>query len=331
MIAMPRSGGLAWIFPFMILSFVWIVVALVLLTLGAEWLVRGSSSLALRLGVTPLMVGLTVVAFGTSSPELVVSFKAALDGLGDVALGNVVGSNLFNVGIILGLTALICPIAIQSQILKVDGPIMIGTALLVPLVLRDGVVTRVEGAALFVGVLGYTVMNWMLSRRETTVEVKAEFDRGVPPKSKAWWMDVLWIAGGLVVLVLGSRLLVEHCLVVARAFAVSEAVISLTIIAAGTSMPELATSVVAALRKQPDIAIGNVVGSNIFNVLSILGLSSLVAPLESNGIRDVDLYWMVGLSVLLLPLMAQGRSLRRADGVLLLGSYGVYLYLLWPR
>jgi cation:H+ antiporter len=131
----------------MILSFVWIVVSLVLLTLGAEWLVRGSSSLALRLGVTPLMVGLTVVAFGTSSPELVVSFKAAMEGLGDVALGNVVGSNLFNVGIILGLTALICPIAIKSQIIKVDGPIMIGTALLVPLVLRDGVVTRVEGGA----------------------------------------------------------------------------------------------------------------------------------------------------------------------------------------
>lgn len=134
-------------FCFMILSFVWIVVSLVLLTLGAEWLVRGSSSLALRLGVTPLMVGLTVVAFGTSSPELVVSFKAAMEGLGDVALGNVVGSNLFNVGIILGLTALICPIAIKSQIIKVDGPIMIGTALLVPLVLRDGVVTRVEGGA----------------------------------------------------------------------------------------------------------------------------------------------------------------------------------------
>lgn len=318
-------------FHFMILSFVWIAVALVLLTLGAEWLVRGSSSLALRLGVTPLMVGLTVVAFGTSSPELVVSFKAALDGLGDVALGNVVGSNLFNVGIILGLTALICPIAIKSQIIKVDGPIMIGTALLVPLVLRDGVVTRVEGGALFVGVIAYTVMNYVLSRRESAAEVKAEYDEGVPAKTKAWWMDLLWIVSGLVVLVLGSRLLVEHCLVVARAFAVSEAVISLTIIAAGTSMPELATSVVAALRKQPDIAIGNVVGSNIFNVLSILGLSSLVTPLASQGIRDVDLYWMVGLSILLLPLMARKLTLRRADGVLLLGCYGVYLWQLWPK
>lgn len=315
----------------MIVSFVWIVVALVLLTMGAEWLVRGSSSLALRLGVTPLMVGLTVVAFGTSSPELVVSFKAAVDGLGDVALGNVVGSNIFNLGIILGLAALICPIAIKSQIIKIDGPIMIGTALLVLMVMRDGVVTRVEGAALFMGILGYSGMNWMLSRRESAVEVKEEYDEGVPAKTKAWWLDVLWITGGLVVLVLGSRLLVEHCLIVARGFAVSEAVISLTIIAAGTSMPELATSVVAALRKQPDIAIGNVVGSNIFNVLGILGLSSLVQPLHSQGIRDADLYWMVGLSVLLLPLMARGLKLRRIDGALLLSGYGVYLWLLWPK
>jgi cation:H+ antiporter len=184
---------------------------------------------------------------------------------------------------------------------------------------------------LFVGVIAYTVMNYVLSRRESTAEVKAEFDEGVPAVTKAWWVDLLWIVSGLVVLVLGSRLLVEHCLVVARAFAVSEAVISLTIIAAGTSMPELATSVVAALRKQPDIAIGNVVGSNIFNVLSILGLSSLVTPLASQGIRDVDLYWMVGLSLLLLPLMARRLTLRRADGVLLLGCYGVYLWQLWPK
>jgi cation:H+ antiporter len=175
-------------------SFVWIVAALVLLTMGAEWLVRGSSSLALRLGVTPLMVGLTVVAFGTSSPELVVSFKAAVDGLGDVALGNVVGANIFNLGIILGLAALICPIAIKSQIIKIDGPIMIGTALLVLMVMRDSVVTRVEGAALFTGILGYTVMNWMLSRRESAVEVKEEYDEGVPAKTKAWcWGPVCWL------------------------------------------------------------------------------------------------------------------------------------------
>lgn len=288
--------------------------------------------MALRLGVTPLMVGLTVVAFGTSSPELVVSLRAALDGLGDVAVGNVVGSNLFNVGIILGLAALICPIAIKSQIIKVDGPIMIGTALLVPVVLVDGVVSRVEGVFLFAGIVAYSWMNWVLSRRAAvSAAEKAEYEEGVPAKSKAWWWDVICVLAGLGVLVAGSRLLVEHCLVLARAFEVSEAVISLTIIAAGTSMPELATSVVAALRRQPDIAIGNVVGSNVFNVLSILGLSAVVAPLESGGIRPVDLYWMVGISVLLLPLMARRLLLRRVDGVLLLAGYGVYLWLLWPK
>jgi cation:H+ antiporter len=315
----------------MILSLVWIVVALVFLTVGAEGLVRGSASMALRLGVTPLMVGLTVVAFGTSSPELVVSCKAALDGLGDVALGNVVGSNLFNVGVILGLTALICPIAIKSQIIRVDAPIMIGTAMLVPLVLRDGVVTRLEGAFLFAGIVAYTWMNWVLSRREVNEGVKEQYAEAVPEKTGNGWVDLLWVAGGVTVLVLGSRLLVDHCLVVARHFQVSEAVISLTIIAAGTSMPELATSVVAALRRQPDIAIGNVVGSGIFNVLSILGLSSLLAPLHSNGIRDIDLYWMVGLSILLLPLMWVKLRLRRLEGAVLMGCYGVYLWMLWPK
>jgi cation:H+ antiporter len=317
----------------MLMTLFWIAVSLVMLTLGAEGLVRGSSSLALRLGVTPLMVGLTVVAFGTSSPELVVSVQAALDGLGDVAVGNVVGSNLFNVGIILGLTALICPIAIKSQLVKVDGPIMIATALLVPLVLLDGKITRFEGTMLFVGIVGYTWMNWGLSRRaaKQEPEVAVEFEAGVPPKSRAWWLDVALLLSGLGILVAGSQLLVEHCLVFARSFAVSEAVISLTIIAAGTSMPELATSVVAAIRRQPDIAIGNVIGSNVFNVLSILGLSAITQPLECNGIRSVDLYWMVGLSLLLLPMMARRLSLRRAEGVLLLAAYGGYLYVLWPK
>lgn len=317
----------------MLMTLIWIAVALGLLTLGAEGLVRGSSSLALRVGVTPLMVGLTVVAFGTSSPELVVSLQAALDGLGDVAVGNVVGSNLFNVGIILGLTAFICPIAIKSQLIKVDGPIMIATAVLVPVVLMDGRISRLEGGALLAGILAYTGMNWVLSRRAMgkQPEVVEEYATGVPPRSGAWWLDVLILAGGLGVLVLGSQLLVTHCLVLARAFAVSEAVISLTIIAAGTSMPELATSLVAAVRRQPDIAIGNVVGSNVFNVLGILGASALAQPLQSAGIRSLDLYCMVGLSVLLLPMMARRLSLRRVDGVLLLACYGAYLYVLWPK
>ena len=315
----------------MIASLVWIVIALAVLTFGAESLVRGSASLALRLGVTPLMVGLTVVAFGTSSPELVVSLKAGLAGMGDVALGNVVGSNLFNIGVILGLTAVICPIPVKAQVVKIDTPIMIGACVLVPMMLWDRHVTRWEGLALVGGVVAYTWMNWVLSRREFASEVKSEFEEAMPPKARAWWADVMWMAAGLTMLVLGSRLLVDHCLVVARYFGVSEAVISLTIIAAGTSMPELATSVVAGLRKQPDIAIGNAVGSNIFNVLCILGLTATAAPLESHGISHNDMLWMVGLAVLLLPLLLVGRRLYRLEGMVLLSAYGSYLWTLWPK
>ncbi len=315
----------------MISSLVWIVVALVVLTLGAESLVRGSASLALRMGVTPLMVGLTVVAFGTSSPELVVSLKAGLGNMGDVALGNVVGSNLFNIGVILGLTAVICPIPVKSQVVRIDTPIMIGACLLVPAVLWDHHVTRWEGLALAAGVVAYTGMNWALARREVAAEVKAGFAESMPPQARAWWLDVLWMVAGMTMLVLGSRLLVDHCLVVARHFQVSEAVISLTIIAAGTSMPELATSVVAGLRKQSDIAIGNAVGSNIFNVFCILGLTASVSPLESHGIRHGDLLWMVGMAVLLLPLLIIGGRLYRLEGLVLLTAYGAYLWTLWPQ
>ena len=308
-----------------------IAVALVVLTMGAESLVRGSASLALRLGVTPLMVGLTVVAIGTSSPELVVSLKAGLDGMGDVAVGIVVGSNLFNLGVILGLTAVICPLPVRAQVVKLDTPVMIAACLMVPVVLLDGVVSRLEGMALLGGIVAYTGMNWVLSRREFAAQVAAQFGGKTLPNGRAWWADVLWILAGLALLVLGSRLLMEHCLVLARALGVSEAVIGLTIIAAGTSMPELATSVVAAIRKQPDIAVGNAVGSSVFNVLCILGLTATVVPVKSQGIRQTDMLWMVGLAILLLPLILIGRRLYRLEGLVLLSAYAVYLWTLWPN
>lgn len=315
----------------MISDLLWIVLALGLLFAGAEGLVRGSASLALRLGLTPLVIGLTVVAYGTSTPELIVSTKAAMSGQGDIAIGNVVGSNIFNIGIILGLAALLCPIAVKFQLIKIDAPIMIAACLLLVAVVWDGEVSRLEAGFLFLGILLYTVGNIWMARRETTKAVDAEYEEGVPAKSGNLWVDLGFIAGGLLVLVLGSRLLVENSIDLARIWGVSEAVIGLTIVAAGTSMPELATSILAAFRKQPDIAIGNVIGSNIYNVLAIVGVSGLLAPMQAPGISHFDLWVMVAFALGLFPLLYTGLKVRRLEGALLLAGYVAYVSVLWPK
>ena len=315
----------------MILQYALILLSLVLLFAGAEMLVKGSASVAARAGLTPLMIGLTVVAFGTSSPELAVSLDAALMGQGDVAIGNVVGSNLLNIAVILGLSALICPIVVHLQLIKVDVPIMILVAFLLPLLLLDGRLGRLEGGLLFAGIVLYTLLNVQMARKGSTTEVEDEFAEGVPKMTRHWSLDLLLIVGGLVVLVLGSHLLVDNCLQVARAFRISEAVIGLTVIALGTSMPELATSIVAAIRRQPDIALGNVVGSNIFNILGTLGLSAMVTPMVVPGIKMLDYAMMAGVSLLLLPFLMTGLRLARLEGAILLVVYASYLFVLWPK
>ena len=309
----------------------WIAASLVLLFFGAEWLVRGSADLAVRLGLTPLVIGLTVVAYGTSTPELIVSSKAALAGQGDIAMGNVIGSNIFNICIILGLSALVYPLRVKLQLLKLDIPIMIGVSLLLLVIFRDFHISRVEAAMLFFGIIIYSVMNIRLARRETSAEVKDEFAQAMPKNSSGLWRDLAFIVLGLGVLVVGSRLLVDNSVSLAKLLGISEAVIGLTIVAAGTSMPELATSVVAAWRKQPDIAIGNVVGSNIYNILSILGFSGLLAPLHCTGIKPLDLSVMLGTAALLLPIMLTGFVVRRWEGAVLIAIYGGYVWMLWPQ
>jgi cation:H+ antiporter len=315
----------------MFLNTVLLIVSLGLLYWGAAWLVRGSASAALRLGLTPLVVGLTIVAYGTSTPELLVSTKAALAGQGDIALGNVIGSNIFNVAVILGLAALIHPMKVQFQLIKLDTPIMIFVSVLLWVFFQDGRISRPEAALLLFGIVIYTAGNIYLARRETTAQVDAAFGDAMPAVSKHWAVDVGFILGGLVVLMAGSRLLVDNATSLARAWGVSEAVIGLTIVAAGTSMPELATSVVAAFKKQPDIAIGNVIGSNIYNILCILGVSGLLAPLHAPGIRQLDLYAMLIVAVATLPILWSGLTVRRREGALLLAGYGVYLAMLWPK
>lgn len=314
----------------MAIDLAWIALSLVLLFAGAEALVRGSASLAVKAGLSRLAVGLTIVAFGTSAPELVVSVKAALSQQGDISLGNVVGSNSFNIGIILGIAAIVCPIPVHRQVLKVDGPIALGVAVLLPLLMWNDFLSRTEGLVLLSGIVVYTWMNLVLSRRELRSGEQDLEAADLPAVSQRWSVDITYIVGGLAILVFGSRLLVENAVSLASELGVSEAVIGLTIVAAGTSMPELATSVVAAFRGQSDIAVGNVIGSNVFNILGILGVASVASPLTATGIADMDYIAMIAFTVLLLPLLYTGRTLHRIEGVVLLALYGGYLYLLWP-
>lgn len=305
-----------------------VVVSLAILAGGAELLVRGSSSLARRLGLTPLVIGLTVVAYGTSTPELVVSIESAWTGHGDIAVGNVVGSNIFNAGFILGLTALICPVSVSLPVIRFDTPVMIAVSLLcVGMVALEGV-SRTSGLLLVALLAAYTVINVRQSRRSHLGAQAA--DEEVPSVSKSPVLDLAFIAGGLCLLVVGSHLLVTSAIDISRALNVSEAVIGLTVVAAGTSMPELATSLVAAVRRHPDIAVGNVVGSNIFNILGILGISSLVHPLSAPGVGLRDGWVMLAFAAAVLPMFWTSRRVIRIEGVLLLSGYGAYLWVLWP-
>jgi cation:H+ antiporter len=302
--------------------------SLVLLYFGAEGLVRGSASLALRLGLTPLVVGLTVVAMGTSMPEVMVSVKAALAGSGDLAVGNVVGSNIFNIGVILGLSALLSPMKAQFQLLKIDAPIMVAVSLGLVALLWGGRIGRVEGAFLIGGLIVYVAGNIWMARRTATKVVEKEFADGVPAQSGSVFLDLLFILGGLGILVIGARLLTDNSVAIARSFGVSEAVIGLTIVAAGTSVPELAASIVAAIKKEPDIALGNVIGSNIFNVIGILGIASLVAPLAAPEISRFDLWAMVAIAAALVPMLWTGLRISRAEGAVLFSAYFAYVYFL---
>lgn len=304
-----------------------IIAGIILLYVGAESLVRGSSRLAARYGIPPLIIGLTIVAFGTSSPELVVSMTAAVKGANDVAIGNVVGSNIFNIAVILGLTALIRPPTVHLDLIRREIPFLLAVSLLGFGLVSFGNVSRLAGIFLFLGFCSYVVFSIFVARHQP-------LDGGIAPPDTApmpvWFCGVLIVAG-LGILVLGSHIFVGGAVATARSFGVSEAVIGLTIVAAGTSLPELATSIVAAIRKESDVAIGNIVGSNLFNILGILGLTASVQPLKVVGVGVSDAGFMVGISILLLPFAFSQRSISRGEGAVLLGLYGVYLYCLWPK
>jgi len=302
----------------------------VLLVGGAELLVRGASRLALAAGITPLVVGLTVVAFGTSSPELAVTVSSAFTGEADVALGNVVGSNIFNILFILGLAALLRPLVVAQQLVRLDVPLLIGISVLVLGLSLDGRIGRLDGALLFLGVLGYVVFLLWLSRRERP-EVVDEYDQALGVVAGTSRprpiVDVLLVVAGLGLLVLGSTWLVTAAVETATRLGVSELVIGLTIVAAGTSLPEVATSVLAAVRGERDIAVGNAVGSCIFNLLAVLGLGSLVAPegiAVADGALTFDLPIMIAVAIAALPVLFTGYTISRAEGAVFLAYYVAY-------
>lgn len=307
------------------------VLGLAALIAGAELLVRGASKLALSLGISPLVVGLTVVAFGTSSPELAVSIGSARSGQVDIAIGNVVGSNVFNVLFILGLSALIAPLVVAQQLIRQEVPVMIGASLLLFTLALDGGIGRLDGL-LFVALLGaYTVFLVVQSRRERQ-EIRAEYAAELGAGGAGTWdsrlpVQLVLIVAGLGLLVFGARALVDAAVVLAQLLGVSELVIGLTIVAAGTSLPEVATSVLAAIRGERDIAVGNVVGSNIFNIFAVLGISALLAPRElavAPAMLGFDLPVMIGIAVACLPIFFTGNLIARWEGALFLVFYVAY-------
>lgn len=291
---------------------------LVLLYYGAEFLVRGGVQIAKRFQVTPLVIGLTLVAFATSAPELVVSCDAALKGMGDIALGNVIGSNICNIALILGLCAVISPLRVNESLFKLDLPLMIGSSVLFALFcFLTGGINRIEGALFFAGIITYVTVSIRNARRSGDVVTEVEGDG----KPLSLGISIVLVLLGLGFLVGGARLLVNSAVWLAELFGVSQAVIGLTIVAIGTSLPELATSVIAALKGERDIAIGNVVGSNIFNILAIMGISPLLRPIEAADIQLIDLGMMVFCTLLLYPFLRTGFVLSRKEGVCLLTVY----------
>ncbi len=311
-----------------------LLAGLVLLVVGGDLLVRGASNLALAFGLSPLVIGLTVVAFGTSAPEMAVSVQSSLGGNADIAIGNVVGSNVFNVLFILGVSAIITPLVVQQQMVKKEVPIMITASFLLLIFALNGNISRLEGVALFAGVVGYTWYAIASSRKESKAvqkEYEAEFGANTETekakKPSALLLSLGLVAAGLAVLVFGSDMLVESAITLARGWGVSELVIGLTIVAAGTSLPEVAASTIAAFKGERDIAVGNVVGSNIFNILAVLGLSAVVSPLGvgvSQGALTFDIPVMIAVAVACLPVFFIGYTITRANGVMFLFYYVAY-------
>jgi cation:H+ antiporter len=312
------------------MEFLWnlilVAVGLAMLFFGAEWLVKGSVNIANKLRMSQLVIGLTIVAFGTSTPELAVSLSSAIKGISDVALGNVVGSNIVNIGLILGLSAFITPIAVARQTIRKEIPILVGVSLLLLAVSIDGSISFYDGILFVGGIVIFTIFSYKSAR----VEVASTTDlQSVNVKT---YKALILIGIGLALLTIGAFLTVDNAVIIAKQIGLSERIIGLTLVAIGTSLPELITSIVAAKKGHADISIGNILGSNIFNILAILGISSSFVAISVNESMWTDYIFMVLFAVVLLPIMKTGLKISRIEGILLVVGYvGYTIFLVFSR
>jgi len=301
------------------------VIGLIMLFLGGEGLVKGASRLARVLGISPVVIGLTVVAFGTSAPEFVVSLVASLKGASDIVLGNIVGSNISNIGLILGIGALISPLVIHIRLIKVEVPIMIALSLILYILAWSLNIGFWQGIFLFGALIAFTLYSYFGSKKEPR-QIEKEFEEFVSSDNNVW-KHVVFIVLGLAGLVVGARFVVDSAIFIARIAGVSELVISITAVAIGTSLPELSTTIVAAIRKEHDIIVGNIIGSNIFNI-GILGVVSIVHPVTvDSSLLRFEFPVMIFFSILLLPFMMTGKRVGRVEGLLLLVLYAGFIYM----
>ncbi len=316
----------------MILSIFYVLIGLVLLVIGGEFLVRSSVALSFRLKLSKMVIGLTVVSFATSAPELLVSIQAALDGLSDISLGNVVGSNIANIGLVLGITAIIGPLAIDKDFYKFNWPVMVLLSFALYALLYDGVLTQLEGGVLFISLLLYLFLLIRRARKFSDTMLE-EVDDSLQKTSN--FKIFIWLLIGGCALYFGSELLVNGAEEIAIKMGVSEGVIAVTLIAVGTSVPELAASVIAALKQEKAISLGNLIGSNIFNIASVLGITAIIQPIavKDETLMNVNIFWMLGFALVLLPLafVPKKMVLGRPKGVLIFVSYVIFIALVFLK
>ena len=311
-------------------TIVLLIIGLIILIVGGDYLVRGASSIALRLHLSPLVVGLTIVAFGTSAPELLISVRSALKGSPDIAMGNVIGSNICNLALVLGLTAVINPVKVQANSIKIDWPVTMGASILLYFTIRGGYIEAQEGVLFILILISYLFFIIRKSRKTIKASLQTT-EKDVIPDSppKQIWKDLVFILIGCIGLFYGSEWFVGSAQILALNLGVEERIVGLTVVAFGTSLPELATAAVASYKGQTDLALGNLMGSNIFNILSILGITSVIQNIHVHiDIINQDIIWMLLITLMILPLMIMRREVGRVDGLILLMVYAIYVYTL---